>query len=120
MKKNIFFIFSILVFSLNTTYIYADNTSNKSLLPARIGGWYPIFFNNFDKNQLDNIISNYKNGSINNIVLTYDTNQELANQISNYLTNNSNIEFQINQQKNIDTSETQYNHEQVILTIYNK
>lgn len=104
-----------------STLSYADANQSKSLLPATIvGGWYPVFFESFDKNKLDQIIKSYNNGNVKNLIISFDNNNALASQINNYILDNSNLTPQMNYEPNTDTPTVQYEHSKVVLTVYSK
>lgn len=98
--------------------INIESMETKTYKSQIIGGWYPMFFTEFDKDNLDNILSNQ---NIKKIVLTFDYNNELANKISDYIKIKSpNINVLVEYEPNKDTLETKYNHDMVILKIYTK
>lgn len=87
------------------------------------GNWYPIFFNNFDVQKLNDLIDKANKGCIKKSQLTYDQNEILKNQIVNYINNKTTeakINLNIEREINVDTSETKYQHNQVIITVYSQ
>lgn len=85
-----------------------------------VGGWYPIFFNQFNKTQLNTLINNYNHGRVKRVTLTYDKNSILASQISEYIQANSTLKLNIEKNSSLDTPETKYEHDKVIITVYSK
>lgn len=117
MKKFLLLISSLFCMS-SFEAINIESQETKSYKSQIIGGWYPMFFTDFDKDNLDNILSNQ---NIKKIVLTFDYNNELANKISSYIKSRSpNITLLVEYEPNKDTLETKYNHDMVILNIYKK
>lgn len=121
MKKSICgILFSLLTIGyVNADVQQSQMGANRSLQPTKVGGWYPVFFNDFDSNKLNDIIERNKNGNIASINIIYDQNTSLAMQINNYLSSKG-IKANLTQEKTKDTPTVQYNHEQVVLNIYSK
>lgn len=85
---------------------------------SRVGGWYPVFFKTYDQNQVNQILENIKSGNIQAIKITYDQNSELATKIKSAIQSKTNMAIEVSQEKNIDTDTVQYNHDDVVVTIY--
>jgi endonuclease G len=49
---------------------------------AIVGGWYPIFFNDYSVVKIDQLINNIKEGRVGSIQIQYDRNSELAKKIA--------------------------------------
>ena len=77
----------------------ASNATPESLKTkaqqALMGGWYPVFFDDYSASKLNSVIANIKSGKVASIQIQYDRNESLANQIA------SQIEAQANLQPNL-------------------
>lgn len=96
----------------------SDSTSESSPM---VGGWVPVFFNQFDKPELDNIATDLNSGRVKQVAISYPTKmQPLANKIKNYLQTNTNKTkaISMNAVELKDTDQVTYNLTQVILTLY--
>ena len=49
---------------------------------AIVGGWYPIFFDDYSTSKIDQLIQNIKEGRVASIEIQYDRNGELAKKIA--------------------------------------
>lgn len=88
--------------------------------PAPIGGWYPLFFQNYEQRQVDSIVQTIKSDKVRRIVVLYDKNQTLANQIIAGI--QSQVNFAIERSNDVpkDSATTKYNHDQVVVTVFLK
>ena len=50
--------------------------------PKLIGGWYPVFFDQFSPQKVAAIISNIQSGRVASIQIQYDRNPELAQKLA--------------------------------------
>ena len=49
---------------------------------ATIGGWYPVFFDEYSSTKLDQLINSIKEGRVTSIEIQYDRNSDLAKKIA--------------------------------------
>ena len=49
---------------------------------AIVGGWYPIFFDDYSTSKIDQLIQSIKEGRVASIEIQYDRNGELAKKIA--------------------------------------
>lgn len=82
-----------------------------------IGGWYPVFFDRYSVEKIDEIVERYRDGKIKQIRVIYDENSELANKISKNLSVLTGTTIKPIHQPNTDTPETQYDHHRVVVEI---
>lgn len=83
-----------------------------------MGGWYPVFFDKYSVSKIDEIVDKYNSGNIKQIRILYDDNYELAQRISKNLSVLTGENISPIHSPNIDTEQTQYNHEQVVVEIH--
>ena len=83
-----------------------------------VGGWYPVFFNSYDQKQVDQIVKQIKEGRVASIKINYDQNAKLAKKIQAKIEKKTKFKTELTQTVNKDTELTQYNHTQVVLTVY--
>ena len=82
-----------------------------------IGGWYPVFFDAYDQTKIDSIITTIKENRARRIVVLYDKNTSLANQIISGIQSKVNFAVERNHESPKDGS-AQYNHNRVVVTVY--
>lgn len=82
-----------------------------------VGGWYPVFFTNYNESEILGLIS--RKDHIKSVKIDYDIQKDLAFNIFNKLKEN-NIDVSIEKSKMVDTDTIQYEHNKVILTVYSK
>ena len=84
-----------------------------------IGGWSPMFFNEYDVSKIQSIVSIANKNKIKTIHITYElNNQKLAYKIYDAIIHKTQIKPQINEIKLTDTADLKYNHDIVSVTIY--
>lgn len=85
-----------------------------------IGGWYPVFFDNYDQTKINSIISTIQENRAKRIVVLYDQNTALANQIIASIQSKVNFAIERSQDVPKDTATTKYNHTRVVVTVFLK
>lgn len=84
-----------------------------------IGGWAPIFFTGFDKDELNQIVDGVNAGRVKRVAISYPTKmQTLANNIRDYLQTNTGQKITMKSVELKDTDQVKYNLKQVIVTLY--
>ena len=94
--------------------------SNNDSIPQNIGGWYPVFFESYDIIKLNHIISSIKNDMIGKVVINYDKNYTLAIKIQKYIILETDFPINLNHTIQKDDKFVNYNHDQVVVIIWNK
>lgn len=85
-----------------------------------IGGWYPVFFDNYDQTKVNSIINTIQENRAKRVVVLYDQNTALANQIIAGIQSKVNFAIERSQDMAKDTATTKYNHTRVVVTVYTK
>lgn len=101
------------------TKVIASATISKSTNPAFVGGWYPVFFNQYSDIKIQHIIMGIKKGKVSKLIVSYDKNQVLAKQIVTTIQATTDFNVQLEHVELVDDT-AQYNHDQVVVTIYTK
>lgn len=101
------------------TKVIASATISKSTNPAFVGGWYPVFFNQYSDIKIQHIIMGIKKGKVSKLIVSYDKNQVLAKQIVTTIQATTDFNVQLEHVELVDDT-VQYNHDQVVVTIYTK
>ncbi|MBX9866709.1 MAG: hypothetical protein K2Y14_07310 [Burkholderiales bacterium] len=101
------------------TKVIASATISKSTNPAFVGGWYPVFFNQYSDIKIQHIIMRIKNGKVSKLIVSYDKNQVLAKQIVTTIQATTDFNVQLEHVELVDDT-AQYNHDQVVVTVYTK
>lgn len=96
------------------------STTSKSTNPTRlVGGWYPVFFDSYDQHKINTIVNTIKENRVENIVVSYDKNTDLASKVIKAIKSQSDCVLTEKQQTLKDDSAT-YNHDVVVVTVYLK
>ena len=84
---------------------------------APVGGWYPVFFDKYSVEKIDQIMDRFDTGKVNNMMVTYDTNEELANKIAKNLRILTGEDIQVKHTPQQDTDQVQYDHDRVTVLV---
>lgn len=87
---------------------------------ALVGGWYPIFFDEYSANKLNNIIANIKAGKVASIQIQYDRNEVLAKQIATQIESQTNLQANLIQSSPPESPTVTYERNRVTLIIRSK
>ncbi len=85
--------------------------------PELVGGWYPLFFQSYDQHKVNLII---QDNTAKRIVVLYDKNKDLADKIIANIQSKTKITIERSQKVPKDDKTTQYNHDQVVVTVYQR
>lgn len=119
-------IFIMLVFF---NFVFGQSLTNESLEPESkavsesqtlVGGWYPVFFNKYSNKKVNKIINSIKEGHVKKVEISFDKNDSLAIKIKNKIELKTKFPVVLRATHTEDTKETQYNHNLVVVTIWNK
>jgi len=97
----------------NTTAESSETKGQK----AFIGGWYPVFFDNYNLNKLNAVINNIQLGKVASIQIQYDRNENLANQIASQIESQTKLKVSPIQSSPPDSSTVTYERNRVTLII---
>jgi endonuclease G len=85
-----------------------------------LGGWYPVFFDEYVPSKLNDVISNIKSGKVASIQIQYDQNEGLANQIATQIESQTNLKVSPIHSSPPESSEVTYERKRVTLIIHSK
>jgi endonuclease G len=85
-----------------------------------VGGWYPIFFDQYSPEKVSGIISNIKAGRIFSVQIQYDRNAELAQKIFKEVQAQGLIEATISQSSPPDSPTVSYERNRVTVIVRSK
>lgn len=88
--------------------------------PELVGGWYPVFFYEYSNSRVQEIINSINAGKIKRLIISYDDNKSLAMQIRTNIQAKVNFAIQMEHVPLTDSSSTQFNHSQVVITVYTR
>lgn len=83
-----------------------------------IGGWYPVFFKNFQKSKIETIVKSIKDEYVKRIIITYDKNKKLAEKIKRAIQEKVNFAIKMKHVDLESTEKVEYNRDKVVATIY--
>lgn len=87
---------------------------------AMVGGWYPVFFDDYALNKVDDIITRAKEGKIASIEIQYDRNSDLAKKLAKQIETQSGIQVSLLQSSPPDSAIVSYERNRVIAIIRTK
>ena len=85
-----------------------------------IGGWYPVFFDDYSPSKLNDVINNIKSGKVASVQIQYDRNESLANQIALQIESQTNFKVSPMQSSPPASSTVIYERNRVTLIIRSK
>jgi len=85
-----------------------------------IGGWYPVFFDEYSASKLNSVITNIQSGKIANIQIQYDRNEALAKQIASQIESRTNLQASLMQSSPPESPTVTYERNRVTLIIHSK
>ena len=85
-----------------------------------VGGWYPIFFDDYSPSKLNDVINNIKSGKIANIQIQYDRNDTLAKQIALKIESQAKLKVSLVQSSPPESATVTYERNRVTLIIRSK
>jgi endonuclease G len=87
---------------------------------ALVGGWYPVFFDDYATNKVDEIIVRAKEGKVASIQIQYDRNSELAQKIAQQIEAQTGIKPNLLQSSPPDSATVSYERNRVVAIIRSK
>lgn len=103
----------------NSSQEVASTPIKQDASEPMLGGWAPVFFTGFDKNELDQVVDGINSGRVKRAAISYPTKmQTLANNIRDYLQTNTGQKITMKSVELKDTGQVKYNLKQVIVTLY--
>jgi hypothetical protein len=86
--------------------------------PTKVGGWYPVFFDQEDQALLQKIIDQSKSGLVSKLIVDFDQNTALAKNIIDTLKANCQCVVESRRSENRDTDSVKFNHQRVTVLVY--
>ena len=101
------------------------NPTNLEITPAKAqkamaGGWYPIFFDDYSSNKLNEIIARIKEGKVASIQIQYDRNSELAKKLAAQIETQTSMSASLLQSSPPDSTTVSYERNRVTAIIRSK
>jgi endonuclease G len=85
-----------------------------------LGGWYPIFFDQYSPEKVSAIISNIKAGRVASIELQYDRNLQLAQSLAQEIEAQTQIQVRLSQSSPPDSPNVSYERNRVVAIVHSK
>jgi endonuclease G len=100
----------------------SSNQSEKSSPESRpmVGGWYPIFFDQYSAEKLAALISNIKAGKVASVQIQYDRNPELAQKLTQEIQSQSSLQVTLSQSSPPDSPNVVYERNRVTAIVRSK
>ena len=105
---------------LDATAIPTMETKSQSTEKSIVGGWYPIFFDQFSPEKLAALNSNIAAGRVASIEVKYDRNLKLAQQIQREIHSKSSIPVGLTQSIPSQSDDVSYERNRVIAIVHSK
>jgi endonuclease G len=85
-----------------------------------IGGWYPIFFDDYSPSKLNDVVNNIKSGKVVSIQIQYDRSETLAKQIASQIESQTKLKVSLVQSSPPESATVTYERNRVTLIIRSK
>ena len=85
-----------------------------------MGGWYPVFFDQYDQEKLDQLLESLRQGRVASLSVQVDLNSELADQISRTLRQGCQCPVEIMTLHQPSTDTVQFARERVTVRVQTK
>ena len=95
-------------------------TKGSSVSRQVIGGWYPVFFDQYSPEKVAAIISNIKAGKVASIQIQYDRNVELAQKLAQEIGAQGTLQATLSQSSPPDSPNVGYERNRVIAIVRSK
>ena len=87
---------------------------------AVIGGWYPVFFDEYSASKLNSLIENIKAGKVESIQIQYDRNGTLAKQLASQIESQTNLKVSLIYSSPPESPTVTYERHRVTLIVRSK
>jgi endonuclease G len=100
----------------------SSKPSEKSSSEARpmVGGWYPVFFDQYSAEKLTALISNINSGKVTSVQIQYDRNLELAQKLAQEIQAQSALQATLSQSSPPDSPNVIYERNRIIVIVRSK
>ena len=100
----------------------SSKPSEKSSSEARpmVGGWYPVFFDQYSAEKLTALISNINSGKVASVQIQYDRNLELAQKLAQEVQAQSALQATLSQSSPPDSPNVIYERNRIIVIVRSK
>ncbi|WP_231969672.1 hypothetical protein [Polynucleobacter necessarius] len=85
-----------------------------------VGGWYPVFFDDYSPSKLNEIVARIKEGKVASIQIQYDRNSELAKKLAAQIETQTSMSASLLQSSPPDSTTVSYERNQVTAIIRSK
>jgi endonuclease G len=103
--------------SANSPKIKLPEKEESPSIP-KVGGWYPVFFDGFSTDKVNDILAKIKAGSIASIEIQYDQNATLAKQLASQIESQAAFPVKLTQSSPTDSTSVQYERKRVVAIIH--
>ena len=100
----------------------SSKPSEKSSSEAKpmVGGWYPVFFDQYSAEKLTALISNINSGKVASVQIQYDHNLELAQKLAQEIQAQSALQATLSQSSPPDSPNVIYERNRIIVIVRSK
>ena len=85
-----------------------------------IGGWYPVFFDEYSPGKANEIVATIKEGKVASIQIQYDQNQGLATRLAQYIESQTDIRISLTQNSPPESATVAYERNRVTAIVHTK
>lgn len=89
-------------------------------IKPKLGGWYPVFFDQYLALKVDEIITNIRTGKVASVQIQYDRNVELAMQITRQIQSQTDLPIELTQISPPESAGVSYERNRVVAIIHSK
>ena len=85
-----------------------------------VGGWYPVFFDDYSPNKVQEIITSIQAGRVASIQIQYDRNLDLAKKLSEQIQSQTALNTNLSQSSPPESATVTYERNRVTAIIHTK
>jgi endonuclease G len=85
-----------------------------------VGGWYPIFFDQYSPEKIQALIANINSGKVASLEIQYDQNLPLANKLAQQITTETRLQVSLAQSSPPDSPGVTYERNRVTIIVRSK
>ena len=104
----------------NKTSIASTEVHDIKRQKTLVGGWYPLFFDDYSPNKLNAVVNSIQSGKVASIQIQYDHNENLAKEIASQIESQTNLKVSLIQSSPPESPSVTYERNRVTLIIRSK
>ncbi len=106
---------------IDVSYLHGKKMHQVPQVPnSLVGGWYPVFFDDYSPNKVQEIITSIQAGRVASIQIQYDRNLDLAKKLSEQIQSQTALQTNLSQSSPPESATVTYERNRVTAIIHTK